>query len=232
MAADVMESMGRSMVRNVTAAAEGEAAAPGSRRRLSPAERLPQIHEAAYQEFAAAGYERASMQAVARRAGVTKGLLYHYFPDGKAALFRAVMIGCMQPVFRDAEAMLESFTGPRRELLRGMLDIAYACLAGDARERVLMRMMIAEGDRFPELADLYHAEVVARGDALARAILKSGVESGEFHPAALDWPPELLIGPVSQASTHLLLFGDRYPLDLEAQKRAHYQMLAEGLLRR
>src|SRR3954470_11370091 len=40
--------------------------------------------------FATEGYERTSIEAVMRAAGVSKGALYHHFP-GKDALFEAVM---------------------------------------------------------------------------------------------------------------------------------------------
>jgi AcrR family transcriptional regulator len=205
---------------------------PTPRRRLSPAERLPLIHEAAFEEFAAEGYAAARMEAVASRAGVAKGLLYHYFPGGKADLFKTVALGCVQPLFEDAEKLIHGFTGPRLVLLRQLIDIAYGNLVANPRERVLLKLLISEGDRFPDLTDFYHAEVIARGDALVRIIVQSGIESGEFDPAIAAWPQQLLIGPVVLASTWRLLFADRHPLDLAALRDAHYALLVAGLSRR
>jgi len=83
----------------------GAAEAGPARRRLAPAERTPQILAAALEEFAERGYAGASMAATAARAGVTKGLIYHYFP-GKAELFKAVIRSCVQPVFSEAERLI------------------------------------------------------------------------------------------------------------------------------
>jgi AcrR family transcriptional regulator len=49
-----------------------------------------QIIEAAKAEFAAHGYDRTSLRAVARAAGVDAALVHHYF-DGKSDLFIAAM---------------------------------------------------------------------------------------------------------------------------------------------
>ncbi|HZQ36260.1 MAG TPA: helix-turn-helix domain-containing protein [Dehalococcoidia bacterium] len=56
---------------------------------LKPAVRS-RIVEAALEVFAAEGYPRATMAAIAERAGVATGNLYHYFPS-KRALFAAAM---------------------------------------------------------------------------------------------------------------------------------------------
>ncbi len=64
---------------------------------MSPGGRRPgnvdtreEIIEAARHVFAETGYEKASLRAVARRAGVDAALVHHYF-DGKSALFIAAM---------------------------------------------------------------------------------------------------------------------------------------------
>jgi AcrR family transcriptional regulator len=57
---------------------------PASRRRLAPAERRRVILDAATLEFAQLGYERSSMRAIARGAGVTTPVLYDHFPSKRA----------------------------------------------------------------------------------------------------------------------------------------------------
>ncbi len=58
-------------------------------RRLSPSQRREQLVRSAMDVLARAGYEGLSFEAVADRAGVTRNLLYHYFPGGVIELFRA-----------------------------------------------------------------------------------------------------------------------------------------------
>jgi AcrR family transcriptional regulator len=55
--------------------------------------------EAAVAEFLEAGYQGASMERIARRAGVTKGGLYHHFP-GKDALFLYANQALAEPIAR------------------------------------------------------------------------------------------------------------------------------------
>jgi len=190
------------------------------------------LRDAALAEFAAAGYAAASMEAVARRAGVAKGLLYHHFPGGKADLFDAVVRGVLRPLFDEAERdVVAAGTGPRLPLLRAILGRALAA-AADPRARVVSRLIIAEGERFPELAEAYHAAVVRPGEALLAAVLREGVARGEFRAEAASWPVALLLAPAVLLSSWGLCFGERHPLDAAALGRAQLELLLGGLLAR
>ena len=60
-------------------------------RRLPPEERRLALIDAAVEIAADGGYEALTLEAVAARAGVTRNLLYHYFPDGRRELYLAVL---------------------------------------------------------------------------------------------------------------------------------------------
>jgi AcrR family transcriptional regulator len=60
-------------------------------RRLAPEERKALLIGAAEETFVARGYTQAGLAEVAEVAGVSKTLLYHYFPDGRPELYRRVM---------------------------------------------------------------------------------------------------------------------------------------------
>ena len=214
-----------------TAAAENGGAG-SARRRLAPAERMPQILAAALEEFAERGYAGASMAAAAARAGVTKGLIYHYFP-GKADLFKAVVRSCIQPVFSEAERLIAAFQGPRAEVLRGLIELAYNRVAAERRERVLFKLILAEADRFPELAAFYHAEVFSRALALVRSVLRAGVASGEFRPEAADAAglAPVLVAPAIMASVWQMMLGEERAPGLAAMREAHVELALRGLLR-
>ena len=51
---------------------------------------IARIMESGKQEFLECGYEKASMRSIARKAGVTTGAIYGYYP-GKEALFHALI---------------------------------------------------------------------------------------------------------------------------------------------
>jgi AcrR family transcriptional regulator len=60
-------------------------------RRLPPDERKVLLVAAAEETFASRGYTQAGLAEVASSAGVSKTLLYHYFPQGRPELYRHVM---------------------------------------------------------------------------------------------------------------------------------------------
>ena len=203
-----------------------------TRRRLAPAERTPQILAAALEEFAERGYAGASMAAAAARAGVTKGLIYHYFP-GKADLFKAVVRSCVQPVFSEAERLIAAFDGPKAALLRGLIELAYDRVATERRERILFKLILAEADRFPELAAFYNAEVLSRALALVGGVLRAGAASGEFRPEAADAAglAPVLMAPAIMASIWQMMLGEERAPDLAAMRAAHVDLVLRGLLR-
>jgi AcrR family transcriptional regulator len=60
-------------------------------RRLPPAERRDQLIEAALAVAARDGHERLAFEAVAKEAGVTRNLVYHYFPGGRQELLEVAV---------------------------------------------------------------------------------------------------------------------------------------------
>src|SRR5437867_2789336 len=60
-------------------------------RRLPPAERRDQLIDAALKVAARDGHERLAFEAVANWAGVTRNLVYHYFPGGRQELLEAAV---------------------------------------------------------------------------------------------------------------------------------------------
>ncbi len=111
------------------------------------------ILEAAAALFIAQGYGAVSMDAVARRAGVSKATLYAHF-GAKDRLFAAIIQeACLamrgeQPEQAPAGA----------SLFDALLPMATRWLAFLLRERSLgmFRVVVAEGARFPELARAFH----------------------------------------------------------------------------
>jgi AcrR family transcriptional regulator len=65
-------------------------ASPDTARRLAPEDRRRQLVELALTICARDGWDALSLDDVAARAGVTRGLLYRYFPAGRSDLLAAV----------------------------------------------------------------------------------------------------------------------------------------------
>ena len=200
------------------------------RRRLAPTERMPQILDAALEEFAERGYGGARMAAVAERAGIAKGLIYHYVPS-KQALFSATVRACTQPAFEAAERQVADCTGSARDLLAALLAIAYERVSGQPRERALFKLIITEAERFPELAAFYRDEVLARSVAIVDAVLQAGVASGEFRPAVASMPglAEVVLAPAIVAGVWRMIMAKDDAPDPLAMQLAHLDLLLGGL---
>ncbi|GJF17115.1 TetR family transcriptional regulator [Mycolicibacterium cyprinidarum] len=63
---------------------------PASRRRLSPDDRRNELLELGAEVFGQRPYDEVRIDEIAERAGVSRALMYHYFPD-KRAFFAAVV---------------------------------------------------------------------------------------------------------------------------------------------
>lgn len=85
-------------------------------RRLAPEERRALLIGAAEETFAARGYTQAGLAEVATLAGVSKTLLYHYFPDGRPELYREVMERLVGQVVEAVRSAVRTPTAPDRRL--------------------------------------------------------------------------------------------------------------------
>lgn len=104
------------------------------------------ILDAAMDLFLDSGYDRTSLARVAERAGVSKATLFKQFPT-KAELFEATVLTA-----GNAPAT-ENIELPAGDLHAGLsvLGRAYATLLTQPHMVALMRTVIAESPRFPEL---------------------------------------------------------------------------------
>ena len=199
-----------------------------SKRRRRKEARPSEIIDAAQAAFIEHGFAATRTDDIAARAGVSKGLIYVYFPT-KEALFEAVVRSNVLPIFDVATAALASDPAtPASAQLRLVLEMIYRELVGTERRRIL-HLIISEGPRFPRLAEFYHREVVSKGRALLRTIIERGVARGEFKPTGLDRHPEILISPAIVAVFWTLLFSSFEPLDADAYFKLHLSATLDAL---
>ena len=85
-------------------------------RRLAPEERKAMLIGAAEETFALRGYTQSGLAEVADLAGVSKTLLYHYFPDGRPELYREVMDRLVGQVVDAARVATRAATAPDRRV--------------------------------------------------------------------------------------------------------------------
>lgn len=205
--------------------------AAASRRRRDRDIREHEILQAAFEEFAVHGYAATRLEDVARRAGVAKGLPNFYFAN-KAELFKAVLRRLVLPDWSALETQLERSDCSTAESLRSLIAVAYERLVGNPRARQLLRLLIAEGPRFPELTEFYYAEIVKRALGLLGRMLDRGIERGEIRSGPVLDYPQAIIGPALLAVVWQLLFAEHRPLDLAHYFEAHLDLVTNGLTAR
>lgn len=152
------------------------------------------------------------MSDVAARAGLAKGTAYLHFDD-KAALFAEVLRRFIRDTAggktigrpRSGEATLDF-------LRRTLLPIVQDIQASDGF-RVLY-LVIAEGARFPELADIYRAVAIDPVLRLVRVYAKRAERRGELHADSISRLPVLFVAPVVLGAVWNNLFGRNDPLDV------------------
>lgn len=198
-----------------------------TKRRRRKDARPGEILDAGLAEFADKGFAAARLEDVARRAGIAKGTIYLYFPS-KEALFEAAIRDRLVGTIDGFSAATAGFEGSTEELLRRLLTIVYARLVGTDAV-VLLKILISEGHRFPELVALYREVVVSRGLEMLRAILDRGIARGEVREAPASGDPRLIIAPAIMAAVWTLLFSAQAPLDRQALLDAHIDLLMHGL---
>ena len=160
---DDLTSAGRRRARRA-----GRAAGRRGTRAARRDERRAAILAAALEEFAARGFAATRLDDVARRAGVAKGTIYLHFRD-KESLFQELVRAMLSPLVGTIEAAALRDL-PIRAVVEMIVDLFVNEIYGTRRKDVI-RLIIAEGSRFPKLAEVYYREVIARVLPVMRARL-------------------------------------------------------------
>ena len=146
-------------------------------RRL-PEERPHQIIDAAIEVFGERGLSGARLEDIAKRAGVSKGTIYLYFPN-KEALFKEMVRLTLIARIEHEERTLEQHTGTAIEQLESYMGEHWEFVRQPV-VRTISRLVIGELHRFPELAQFYMDEVVRRRYGTVTRLIARCVEAGEF----------------------------------------------------
>src|SRR5579871_5440434 len=129
---------------SVVLAAEASSSEGSAKRR--------QIMDGARSVFLGSGFDGASMNDIARAAGVSKGTLYAYF-DSKDELFEAIIRG----EFAQAAERLCTFRheGDARDMLRDF-GVRLISKMADPYTRSLARVVIAAAEKFPNVGRAFY----------------------------------------------------------------------------
>jgi AcrR family transcriptional regulator len=190
-------------------------------------DRPAEITKAALAAFAEKGYAATRVDEVAKRAGVSKGLLYLYFKT-KEDLFKAVIRSFLSPRIDALISNIEETELSAEEFLRGPF-LAFAKSLPRSPAKILVRLMIAEGPKHPDLIAWYWDNVVSRALAALHSLIERGVDNGEFRESALNEFPQLLVTPVLFSVVWLNIFQPHSSLDTDRFIEAHVEMVLDSI---
>lgn len=168
------------------------------------------IADAALTLFAERGFAETRMDAVAARAGVAKGTLYLHF-DSKDALFREAIKRAIGPATGALDQLGSGADAdPARTLAAFYQRIAEVIDSG--RVGTILRLIVAESDRFPELADIYYRTVIDPALARIGAIVQAARDAGHGWADGMERYPQLLMAPAIMAAFWRLAFDRIAPM--------------------
>jgi len=194
-----------------------------------PQSRPREILDAAVAAFSQTGYDGATIADVARRAGVSPGLVVHYF-HSKAELFEAVIEERFVGFVAGEEALLAANRGSYRDLLHQLVRRLWEHLWQPGTIELAM-LVKAERSEFPEAIRTLFRELSERWRRLFEAVLEAGAQRGEFRVSG-PHAARVIGAAIAGAVESSRCFGafDRRPSSPEELWAALVSLLDHGVL--
>jgi AcrR family transcriptional regulator len=190
---------------------------------MGPEKRRKAILGAGLAVFAEDGFAAAKLEDVAAKAGIAKGTIYLYFDD-KQDLFEQIVRDAVAPVLARLQGVAAMPDLPTDTLLAQLFELFRNEILGTNR-RLVTRLVLTEGARFPKIAAFYHREVIAKGLELIKLVAQRGVARGEIAPNGLERFPHLVFAPLLLTLLWEGLFSKFDPLDVEGLLATHRKFL-------
>ena len=152
-------------------------AAPAAEPSFAETARRAQIIDCAIDAIAALGFAKASVDQIAKRAGVSKGVITYHFP-AKDELVQAIIakVFAMGRAHMEPRIMAEATAAGR---LRAYIESDLEFI--DAQRKALIALVeIAMGARHPDGTLVIGPDVLAERVANLEAMLRAGQRAGEF----------------------------------------------------
>lgn len=115
--------------------------------------KFDQVLDGAREIFLRDGFEGASVDDIARAAGVSKATLYSYFPDKRLLFMEVASAQCERQA--DEALMTLDLTRPPEVVLKQVGHTFLSFIFSDMGQRIF-RVCVAESERFPELGRKFY----------------------------------------------------------------------------
>ena len=200
---------------------------PKFRRRAEA--RPDEVLDAALELFVEKGFAKTRVDDVARRAGLSKGAVYLYFPS-KEALLEGLVRRAVVPIANNALSFIEGYEGDPRLIVTMVLKMLAGRLS-DPKVLAIPRVIFREVPAFPELAAMYRREVLDRIIPVVERLIRRGIEQGYLRSVDPELTIRSIIGPMMLHVVMAEIFG-LHPRDGLAFDRLvdnHLAILFDGL---
>lgn len=200
---------------------------PKFRRRAEA--RPDEVLDAALALFSEQGYAKTTVEAIARKAGLSKGAVYLYFPS-KQALLVGLVRRALAPTADVVIRTLNDWKGDPRPAIRNVMTGLMQRMA-DPHIFAVPKLVIREAVNAPEIAAIYRAELIDRALPALAGLIERGVAAGHIRPVDPELTVRSVIGPVMLHLALAEVFGvvPRGGLNLQGLVENHLEILFAGL---
>lgn len=181
--------------------------------------------EAAIESFATHGYHAASIDRIARAAGVTKGAIYYHFKDKEELLFETVRNRIVE--FESRVLADTSRDDDVLATLRRVVDACFLTATESNHRRFIMTLMVEALGTNPDLSEVFRLELRRMRGFLAD-VVRRGQEAGGVRADVLpDEAAALVVASIMGAE--IQHYQDPERIDLRAVLDLQLRQLADWL---
>lgn len=200
---------------------------PKFRRRAEA--RPDEVLDAALGLFMEKGFAATRVEDIARRAGLSKGAVYLYFPS-KEAILEGLVRRAILPVAQSALSTLDAYEGDPRVII-AMVIRMLGTRFSDPDTLAIPKVVLREVLGFPHLAEMYRREVLDRAIPTIERLIARGIEQGYLRPVDPQLTVRSIVGPIMLHAVLAEVFGVMPEGGLEIDRLIdnHLTILFDGL---
>lgn len=200
---------------------------PKFRRRAEA--RPDEVLDAALELFMEKGFAATRVDDIAKRAGLSKGAVYLYFPS-KEAVLEALVRRAIIPIADTALEALRNYEGDPRLVITMVIKMVGHRFS-DPRIVAIPKVVFREVLGFPHLAEMYRVEVLEKVIPVVAGLIRRGVEQGYLRQVDPELTIRSIIGPLMLHLVMAEVFGITPAGGLHFDKLVdnHLSILFDGL---
>lgn len=200
---------------------------PKFRRRAEA--RPDEVLDAALDLFIEKGFAATRVEDIAKRAGISKGGVYLYFPS-KEQILEGIVRRAIVPIADHALGFIKDYEGDPRLVITMIMKLVATRLS-EPKMIAVPKLIMHEVTGFPELAEMYRREVLDKVLPVIEGLLRKGIDQGYLRQVDPELTIRSIIGPVLLHLFMAEVFGiaPRDGLAVDRLIENHITILFDGL---